>query len=127
MRERADADHVDPERRELRDARERDASGSLEQRATLVDGDGALHHGVVEVVEQHDVGAGRERLLELLERIDFTLDPGGVGRVLAAPADRLRHPSCRRHVVVFDQHGGAQVVAMVVPATCTYGATLERA
>ena len=42
-----------------------------------------------EVVEQDEIGAERQGLLELLQRVDLDLDLGGVARRGARPLDRL--------------------------------------
>ena len=81
----------------------------------------------VEVVEQDDVGAGPERLLELVERVDLDLDAAGVRRSLARRLDGCRDAAGRHDVVVLDEHGGAEIVAVVVGAAGAHGVALEQA
>ena len=84
----------------------------------------------VHVVEQHDVGAGLERLRQLVERRHFDLDPQRVRRPCLASIDGVRHAiraADGRQVVVLDQHAVGQPEAVVVPAAVTDRRLLQRA
>ena len=85
---------------------------------------------IVHVVEQHDVGAGLERLRQLVERRHFDLDAQGVRRPLPRQTDCARHAiraTDRCQVVVLDQHAIRQPEAVVVPPTVTHRRLLQRA
>ena len=89
--------------------------------------DGLADRGRRHVVQEHDVRSGIERLVELIERVDLALDLGGVRGGGARTFDRGPHPSARGDMVVLDENGGAEVVAMVVGAADAHRVALERA
>src|SRR6202042_2568617 len=110
VRERSGGDDVDAEPSQRRNAREGDSSGGFGDGATLGASNGLTDRVVVHVVEEDDVCAGGERLVELLERVDLALDPRGVGGPRAGAAYRGADAAARGDVVVFDEDSGPEVV-----------------
>ena len=74
------------------DGVERDAARGLELRAAGDELDGLAHLGRGHVVEQDDVGAGVERLADVVERLRLDLDR----QVRAGRAERARPRRGRR-------------------------------
>ena len=127
MGECADADHVDAQRAEGSHAFERDSTGHFHDGPAVDERERVAHLVVVEVVEHDDVGSGHDRFFELGSSVDFAFDAAGVWRVCARALDRLGASTRRSDVVVFDQHGGAQVLAVIVAATAANRIALEGA
>ena len=127
FRDRADRDIVDPGRGYLADVVEVDAAGSLEAErlaARAIARHGLAELGQREVVEQCEVGAGGEGLLELGQRLDLDLDrhPGTErARGRHGRADRTGG----RDVVLFDEDAVEQADAVVAPAAAAHGVLLR--
>ena len=92
---------------------------------------GATHRlgqlGDREVVEQDEIGAERQRLLELLERVDLDLDLGDVARRGARPLDRRADAAGEGDVVVLDQDRVVEAEAVVGAAADAHRVLLEGA
>ena len=80
---------------------------------------------IIEVVEQDDVGPRIDGLTKLLHAIDLALDARGVRRMRACALDGDANATGRGDVVVLDEHGRGQVIAMVVTATAAHGVALR--
>ena len=72
------------------DGLQRHSTRGFQQRPAGGQGDRLAQRRNVHVVEQHDVGAGLERLRQLVERRHFDLDAQGVRRPLPRQRDGAR-------------------------------------
>ena len=89
--------------------------------------DGLGHLANLEVVEQDDLGARLERLVELREVVDLDADAQHVRRRRARAAHGLAHRAHERDVVVLDEDPRREVRAVVRAAARAHGVLLERA
>ena len=105
---------------------EGDAARGLERHAPGDQGDGLPQERRRHVVEQDPVGARRECLGDLVERVALDLDrqarAGG-----AQPLDGVADAGAQAQVVVLDEDPVVQSEAMVRRASAGHGALLERA
>ena len=92
MGQRPDADPVHPGLGDAADGAKVDAAGRLQLDGRIdkvPPGDGLTEFVRVHVVQEDEVGPGRQRLVKLLERIDFDLDDrrpiGGLGQGFQVP------------------------------------------
>ena len=143
MRQRADADPLDAAFGDGSNRRQIDAARGL-QFDRRIEGVAPRHGfaqlGRTHVVQQHDVGPGRQHRVELLERVHLDLDHhariavlfdelpgpdnrfgGGVNGDSPICADRENWDSPEGEVVVLDQHGLVEPAAMVPAAAATHG------
>jgi hypothetical protein len=127
VRQGSHRDRVDTRTRELRHALDRDPARRLDERTPPHAPHGLLDHARRQVVEQHDVRAGDQRLFQLFEGLDLALDLRGVRSGRPRALDCGAHAATRRDVVVLDEHRGAEVVAVVVAPAHADGVALERA
>ena len=78
-----------------------------------------------EVVEQHQLRAQGQHLVELVEGVDLHL-ARQVGRRGPGPFQRCADRPGRCDVVVLDQHGVAEAEAVVHPAPAAHGVLLQQ-
>src|SRR6478609_4406392 len=124
VRDRTDRDVLRTGVRVGADRLEGDPARDLERHVTVDLGHGLAHQFGIHVVEEDQIGTGRDGLVHLRERVALDLDRA------AGPA-RLRARDGRaqveiREVVVLDEHGVAQALAVVEPATRAHRGLLDR-
>ena len=77
------------------------------------------------IVEQDRIGAKRQRLLELRQRIDLDLDLDHVTGMGLGTRDRGADIAGERDVVVLDQHGIVEAETVIAAAAGPHGVFLQ--
>ena len=86
--------------------------------------DGRAHVVEREVVEHDAVGVGRERLAQLVERLDLDLDHD-VRRLAARRGDGRSHAADGGDVILFDEHRVEEADAVILAAAAAHGILLR--
>jgi hypothetical protein len=126
VRQRTHRHEVGTGRGKLRQTRQRDAAGNFGPGPATAAVHGLENLGRGQVVEQHDVGTGAQRVVHLRQALGFDFDPQ-VG--LRCP--RARHGGCdaagQTDVVVLDQHAVVEPHPVIGGAAGAHGVFLELA
>src|SRR5580704_7486610 len=127
VRKPADRDQIDAGRGERRRRFWRDPPRGFSRRAAIDYRDrlGELIHA--HVVEKHGIGALAERLLELVQIIDFDFDFDEMTGSRAGTPQRLRDPPRDGDMIVLDKDGVVEAEAVIGAAARAHRVFLDRA
>src|SRR5699024_5411550 len=124
-------DDVDPGAGDLRDGVQGDGPAGFDEGAPVHDLHPAGEVVEREVVEHDDVHSPGDHRLDLCERVDLDLQPGGVAQLSAGGADRLGEVQALLledgEVVVLGHHGIGEGEAVVDAASAAHGVAFEGA
>src|SRR5438067_1112069 len=125
MRQRADRDEIDSRLSDLPHGGKIDSAARLRFGAALHKLNGAPQFIGAHIIQQNEISACRERLLNLLDSISFNFD--FKLRVLLVRT-RYSRRNCarssiseRRQMIVLDQDHVEQTEAMILPAATSHG------
>ena len=123
----ADGDDVDAGGGNLTNRLRSNAARRLGNGTATRHGDGADEIGDRHVVEQHDIGACAERLVELFNRVHLDFQCDQMAERRACRLDGGSDATGDRAVVVFDEHGVVQTEPVVRSTAHPNSVFLERA
>ena len=120
MGQRADRNQIDAGFGYSRDGLQRHAAGGLNNHAPANHRHGLAQIAERHIVEQHHIGAFRQNLAQLLQRVDLDLDFYQMAFKILSGAQRALYAAGDGDVVVLDQYRVVEAEAVIGAAAASH-------